>query len=241
MKNAVVTGASRGIGRAVAIELARSGFRVLVNYYLSEVEARKTLELIERDGGSAILARADVSNYEAMQNMISGFCEKYGSIDALVLNAGIYIRRVVKDMSVEDWDRTMAVNLNGAFYPVFAALDYLADEASIVFIASQLAFRGSTSSVAYGASKAGILGLMRSLALQLAPKVRVNAVSPGTIDTDIISSYTPEMRIAKEKSIPLGRIGTPQEVAKVVKFLVSEEASYITGANMDVNGGVFIH
>ncbi len=241
MKNAVVTGASRGIGRAIAIELGKKGYRVLVNYNNSESEAQKTAEYVEKAGGSAVIMKASVAEYQEVSRMLKDFCARYGKIQSLILNAGIYIRRDVHSMNIEEWNRTMAVNLNGAFYPVHAALNCLEENASIVFISSQLAFRGSASSVAYGASKAGILGLMRSLAIQLAPRTRVNAVSPGTIDTDIISTYTPEQREKREKAIPMGRIGAPEEVARVVAFLISEDASYITGANIDVNGGLYIH
>ncbi|NPA75238.1 MAG: SDR family oxidoreductase [Euryarchaeota archaeon] len=241
MKNVVVTGASRGIGRAIAIELGNAGYRVLVNFFKSKDMAKEVVSAIKGMGGEAVAMKADVADYGEVKSMISEFCESYGAIYGLVLNAGIYIRKPVNAMTLEDWDRTVKVNLYGAMYPVKASLSYLENGASIVFISSQLAFRGSTSSVAYSASKAGVLGLMRSLALQLAPAVRVNAVSPGTIDTDIISGYSEEERIARERNIPLQRIGLPEEVAHAVKFLISDESSYITGANIDVNGGLYIH
>jgi len=172
--------------------------------------------------------------------MIDYFCGKYGEIHGLVINAGIYIRKNIKEMSLEDWKNTIEVNLNGAMYPVKAALKSM-KKGSIVFISSQLAFKGSKSSAAYSASKAGILGLMRSLSLQLAPEIRVNAVAPGTIDTDIIANYTSEMRRERERQIPLGRIGKPEDIADVVSFLLSEDSRYITGATIDVNGGLYIH
>ena len=241
MKNVIVTGASRGIGRAIALRLARDGYRVLIDYRDSEDKAEEVRDEILRSGGEAVIYRADVASYDEVEGMVRWFQGNYGEIHALVINAGIYLRRKVQDMSVEDWERTIRTNLSGGFYLVKASLPYLAEGASIVFISSQLAFRGSSSDVAYGASKAGLLGLMRSLAIQLAPKVRVNAVAPGTIDTDIISSYTGEQRKMREKSIPLGRIGRPEEIASVVAFLLSDDASYITGATVDVNGGLYIH
>ena len=237
MKNVVVTGASRGIGRAIAIELGKRGYRVLVNYNESREKAEKIGKMI----GEAVPMKADVSKYEEVEKMIGDFCEKYGKIYALILNAGIYIRKNVEEMSVDDWKKTIDVNLSGAFYPVKAALPCMEEGGRIVFISSQLAFKGSKSSVAYGASKAGVLGLMRSLAIQLAPKIRVNAISPGTIDTDIIKNYTPGQREKRAREIPLGRIGRPEDVAGAVAFLLSEEADYITGANIDVNGGLYIH
>lgn len=240
MKNVIVTGASRGIGRAIAIHLARKGYRVAVNYVNNEEAAKEVLRKIRAIGGEGEIYRADVSSYEDVAKMVREFYEAHGPIYGLVANAGIYIRKKIKEMSIEDWKRTIQVNLDGAFYLVKASLSYLEEKASIVFISSQLAFRGSPSSVAYGASKAGILGLMRSLALQLAPHVRVNAIAPGTIDTEMIANYNEEQRKRREEEIPLKRIGTPEEVAKVVAFLLSEDSSYITGATIDVNGGFYI-
>ncbi len=239
MRNVIVTGASRGIGRAIAIELAKRGYRVAINYASSQDKALEVLERIKKIGGEAEVYRADVSSYSQVEDMVSKFYRKYGKIYGLVANAGIYIRRDIRDMSLEDWHRTMEVNLNGAFYLVKAALPYM-EKGSIVFVSSQLAFKGSPSSVAYSASKAGMLGLMRSLALQLAPHIRVNAVAPGTIDTEMIANYTPERRDRRENEIPLGRIGKPEEVARAVAFLLDDESSYITGATLDVNGGLYI-
>ncbi len=240
MKNVVVTGAARGIGRAIATRLAKDGFRVLVNYNRSIDAAQKTVEGIRKKGGVAESYRANVAIYPEVEKMIDYFCGKYGEINGLVLNAGIYIRKNIKEMSLEDWKNTIDVNLNGAMYPVKAALNCM-KKGSIVFISSQLAFKGSKSSAAYSASKAGVLGLMRALSLQLAPEIRVNAVAPGTIDTDIIANYTPEMRRERERQIPLGRIGKPEDIADVVSFLLSEDSRYITGATIDVNGGLYIH
>ncbi len=239
MKNVIVTGASRGIGRAIAIELTQRGYRVAINYNKSEKEAKELANFINEEYGEAYPYRADVSSYQEIKYMVDSFYKDFGEIYGLVANAGIYIRKKIREMSIEDWKRTIDVNLNGAFYLVKASLPYIS-HGSIVFIASQLAFKGSESSVAYGASKAGILGLMRSLALQLAPDIRVNAVAPGTIDTDMISTYTPKQRMEREEKIPLKRIGKPEEVAKVVAFLLSEDSSYITGATIDVNGGLYI-
>ncbi len=240
MKNVVVTGASRGIGRSIALELGKRGYRVLVNYNNSERDALQVVEQINSTGrGEAIAYRANVASFEETRNMIEDFTSSFGPIYGLVANAGIYIRRKIYDMGIEDWQKTMDINLNGAFYLVKAALPHMSS-GSIVFVSSQLAFKGSSSSVAYSASKAGILGLMHSLALQLAPRIRVNAVTPGTIETDMISNYTPEQLNERAHEIPLGRIGRPEEVAEVVAFLISENSSYITGATIDVNGGLYM-
>jgi len=241
MKNVLITGASRGIGNAIALRLARDGYRVLINYNRSSKHAKETLDLILDNNGYADMFKANVASWQEVQEMLRYFCSKYDNIFGLVLNAGIYIRKDIYDMSIDDWKETIDVNLNGAMYPIKAALNCLNEGSSIVFISSQLAFRGSKSSVAYGASKAGVLGLMRSLAIQLAPNIRVNAIAPGTIDTDIISSYTREQRLKRAQEIPLARIGKPDEVAAAVSFLLSDESKYITGATIDVNGGLYIH
>ncbi len=240
MKNVLVTGGSRGIGRAIVYRLAKDGYRVAIIYHKSENRAREIMEKIREAGGEAVIYRADVSSYSDVKGVVDDFCKNYGEIYGLVLNAGIYIRKNIRQMSLEDWDKTIKVNLYGAFYPIYAALGCMT-QGSIVFISSQLAFKGSKSSVAYGASKAGMLGLMRSLALQLAPAIRVNAIAPGTINTDLIKDYTPEQRRKREEEIPLGRIGTPEDIASVVSFLLSDDSRYITGATIDVNGGLYIH
>ena len=239
MKNVLVTGGSRGIGKAIAVRLGREGYRVGIIYRKSEKSAREVAGEIAKSGGVAVIYRADVSQFEEVKNVVENFCKKFGEIHALVLNAGIYIRRNIYEMSADDWDKTIKVNLYGSFYPVLTSLKCM-KSGSIIFISSQLAFKGSKSSVAYSASKAGILGLMRSLAIQLAPDIRVNAIAPGTVDTDIIKDYTPEQRRRREEEIPLGRIGKPEEIAAVVSFLLSNDASYITGATIDVNGGLYI-
>ena len=239
MKNVIISGASRGIGRATAIELASRGYRIAINYNSSEREAKEVLKAILNSGGEAEIYRADVSSIGEVKRMVDDFSGSYGLIWGVVANAGIYLRKNIRAMGEDEWKRTLNVNLTGAFNLIKASLDHM-EEGSIVLVSSQLAFKGSSSDAAYAASKAGLLGLMHSLALQLAPKIRVNAVAPGTIDTDIISSYTEEERRRREGSIPLGRIGKPEEVAKVIAFLISDESSYVNGATIDVNGGLYM-
>ena len=238
MKNLVISGASRGIGRATAIEAARRGWRVAINYRSSKSQALEVLREIEALGGEGEVYRADISSWDEVKRMVDDFSSSFGEIHGVVANAGIYLRKGIREMRIEEWRRTLEVNLTGAFNLIKASLDHM-DEGSIVVVSSQLAFKGS-GDAAYGASKAGLLGLTRSLAIQLAPKIRVNAVAPGTIETDIIAGYTEEQRRARERAIPLGRIGRPEEVASAILFLLSDEASYITGATLDVNGGLYI-
>ena len=239
MKNVIISGASRGIGRATAIELASRGYRIAINYNSSEREAKEVLKVILDSGGEAEIYRADVSSMGEVKRMVEDFSNSFGLVWGVVANAGIYLRKNIRVMREDEWRRTLDVNLTGAFNLIKASLEHM-EEGSIVLVSSQLAFKGSSSDAAYAASKAGLLGLTHSLALQLAPKIRVNAVAPGTIDTDIISSYTEEDRRKRERSIPLGRIGKPEEVARVIAFLISEESSYVNGATIDVNGGLYM-
>ena len=239
-KTALITGASRGIGAATAISFAQEGALVGINYLRSEREAREVLKRIEKEGGEGILLKADVSSEREIRYAADTLSEVGGGIDILVANAGIYQRKKVDEITAEMWRRTLEVNLTGAFLSAMAVLPHMRSGA-MVFVSSQLAFRGTPHGMDYAASKAGILGLVRSLALELAPEIRVNAVSPGYIDTDILSGDTPEKRRRREEEVPLKRIGRPEEVASAILYLASDDASYITGVCLDVNGGLYIH
>ena len=239
-RTALITGASRGIGAATAILFAREGALVGINYLRSEREAREVLKSVEEEGGEGILLRADVSSEEEIRDAAHTLSESGGGIDILVANAGIYHRRKAEGITAEMWRKTVEVNLTGAFLSAMAVLPHMR-RGAMVFVSSQLAFRGTPHGMDYAASKAGILGLTKSLALELAPDIRVNAVAPGYIDTDILAGDTPEKRRRREEEVPLRRIGRPEEVASAILFLASDEASYITGACLDVNGGVYIH
>ena len=240
-KNAIVTGASRGIGKATAKTLAKNHAFVGINYNKNRKAAEETLEEIQNKGGEGVLLRGDVSSPDDVKNMIDLFLKQKRSIDILVLNAGIYKRNKFIQLNREEWDKTIDVNLTGCYNVCKTALPHINKGGSIIFISSQLAFRGTDHGADYAASKAGVLGLMRSLALELAPNIRVNAVAPGTIDTDIIASYTKEMRKKRAEEIPLKRLGTSQDVANAVLFLASNLSSYITGEIININGGLYIH
>ncbi|HDO19159.1 MAG TPA: 3-oxoacyl-ACP reductase FabG [Thermoplasmatales archaeon] len=241
-KNAIITGASRGIGRATALLFAEHGAFVGINYLMSKDKAEEVLSEIKKSGGKGILIQGDVSNERDVEQMIKRFIKERKSIDILVLNAGIYMRSDFLNISKKSWDRTLNVNLTGCYNVCKQAIPFIREGGSIIFISSQLAFKGSEHGADYAASKAGMLGLMRSLALELAPRgIRVNAIAPGTIDTDIISSYTEEKRRERESEIPMRRLGKPEEVAKVCLFLASDLSSYITGETIHVNGGLYIH
>ncbi len=241
-KTALITGASRGIGRAIAQVFAENGAFVGINYITNEKKAEELLKKIKNKGGNGILLKADVSNPKDVESMVKTFVNRTKRLDILVNNAGIYNRSFFDKLSYETWNRTISVNLTGCFNLCKQATPYMKSGSKIIFISSQLAFRGSLHGADYTASKAGMLGLMRSLALELASKkINVNAVAPGTIDTDIIADYTEEMRNQRTKEIPLLRLGTPTDVANTCLFLASELSDYITGETINVNGGLYIH
>jgi 3-oxoacyl-[acyl-carrier protein] reductase len=241
-KTALVTGASRGIGRGIALKFAEHGAFVGINYVSNREAANKTLDMIHDRGGEGALLKGDVSVESEVRTMVKRLVEKKKKIDVLVNNAGIYIRNKFEDISPETWEKILAVNLTGCYYLCQATLPYMGPHGKIIFISSQLAFRGSSHGADYATSKAGILGLMRSLALELAGEnIYVNAVAPGTIDTDLIAGYSEEMRKQRIEQIPLGRLGTPEDVANVCLFLASDLSNYVTGETINVNGGLYIH
>ena len=240
-KTALVTGASRGIGRAIAIKFAEHGAFVGINYFKSREKAEKVLDEVKKYSDGMIL-KADVSDDTEVKKMVEIFVEKAEKIDILVNNAGIYRRSLFLHIKPEQWDEIMNVNLKGCYNVCRHSIPYMKEGGKIVFMSSQLAFKGSTHGADYAASKAGILGFMRSLALELADrKINVNAVAPGTIDTDIIASYTPEQREKRAMEVPLKRIGMPEDVANACLFLASGLSDYITGETIHVNGGLYIH
>jgi len=239
-KKALITGASRGIGKAIAIKFAENGASIGINYFKSEEKAKEVLQIVKKYG-NGILLKGDVGSFEEARKIVKNFVEFAGSIDIIVLNAGIYKRKKFEEIEEKDWDEVLRVNLKGAFNICKNAIPYMNEEGKIIFISSQLAFKGSSHGADYAASKSGMLGLMRSLAIELAPKkINVNAIAPGTIDTDIIASYSKEERKERERQIPLGRIGKPEDVANVALFLASDLASYVTGEVILVTGGLYI-
>jgi len=240
-KSAIITGASKGIGRAIAIKFAENNSYVGINYNSDEVGAKETLIKIKETGGDGILLKADVSNIKDVEKMITTFTSQTNNIDILVNNAGIYDRAKFVDISLDDWNNVFSVNLIGCFNLCKMVLPYMKEGSKIIFISSQLALKGLAHGAHYASSKAGMLGLMRSLALELAyKKINVNAVAPGTIDTSLIANYTGEDRQKRIKEIPLKRLGTPEDVAGTCLFLASNLSSYITGETINVNGGLYI-
>ena len=232
MSTALITGASRGIGRACAVALKQAGYDVIINYRNSEAEA---LALAASLGGTAI--RADVSDREAVERMF----REAGGVDVLVCNAGIPLMKMFCDTGKDDWDRVMAVNLGGVVNCVRAALPHMIHRKAgrIVTISSMWGLTGASCESAYAASKAAVIGLTRSLAKELGPSgITVNCVAPGVVDTDMNASLSPETLEELKEETPLGAIGTPEDVAQAVLYLAS--APFVTGQVLGVNGGILI-
>jgi 3-oxoacyl-[acyl-carrier protein] reductase len=242
-KIALVTGGSRGIGRSVAIKLATEGAFTYVNYCKNEDAARQTLRKITDRGGTGKLAGFDVAGFEETREVMATIIEENKRIDILVNNAGITIDGVFARAREEHWDKIVNTNLKGTFNCCRAATRHMMKQrwGRIVNVVSVVAESGNAGQVCYAASKAGIVGLTKSLARELGPRhITVNAVAPGFIETDMTRSISREMRDEIVKTIPLGRVGTPEDVAGVVAFLASAEAGYITGQILRVNGGIYM-
>ena len=240
-KAVLVTGASRGIGRATALKLGSEGYAVGVHYKDNMKKAKEVVNKVIKSGGEAVALKANVGDEEQVDEMVKAFVAEFREIYGLINNAGIYERKKVYELTLQDWQETINTNLTGAFLCTKAALPYILEGGRIVNIASVLAHIGSSQGAHYAASKAGIIGFSKSLARELAPKkITVNVVAPGATDTDIIAHDTPEKRKDREKITPLGRVGQPGEIADAIVFLLSEKAGYITGETLNVNGGMWM-
>ncbi|TET92031.1 MAG: SDR family oxidoreductase [Methanomassiliicoccales archaeon] len=237
---ALVTGASKGIGKAIALRLAEDGYDIAVNYLTHEDEAKAVSSEIRNMGRNSSIYKMDVSDHEMVQKMVERISEELGSVSVLINNAGVYQRATIDELSKEDWQRTIDVNLTGCFNCAKAVIPEMKSigKGSIVNISSMLAFKGTNHGAHYAASKAAIIGFTKSLAQELSPHgITVNAVAPGAIETAIIAYDSPADRKKREEITPLRRVGQPEEIASAVSFLVSKDAKYITGETLHVNGG----
>ena len=242
-KIALVTGGSRGIGRAVCVALARMGMIVGVNYVSNPTAAEETAKLVREAGGEAVLCPFNVADSAALQEGIKKFLDEQGGIDILVNNAGITKDGLMARMSEEDWDAVLATNLKAAFLAGKAVLRPMMKQKSgrIINIASVVGATGNAGQANYAAAKAGLIGLTKTMARELASRgITVNCVAPGYIATDMTANLNEEIRQALGAQIPLGRLGAPDDVAAAVAFLASEGAAYITGQTLHVNGGMFM-
>lgn len=240
-KVALVTGASRGIGKAIALMLAENGADIAVNFAGSTAAAEAVVAEIEKMGRKAILVQGDVSKADVCAEIVDKVVSELGHIDILVNNAGITRDTLLLRMKEEDWDAVLNTNLKGVFNCTKAAVKYMAKQrsGSIVNISSVVALMGNAGQANYAAAKAGILGFTRSVAKEMAARgIRVNAVTPGFIKTDMTSVLSEKVVAAMEASIPLARLGEPEDIAKAVLFLVSDNAAYITGQTLHVDGGM---
>ncbi len=240
MPSAVITGSSRGIGRAVALRFARDGYDVAVNYHTSEAAAESVAGAVREEGQGATVVGADVSEPGAAARLVEAAADAFGGVDHLVNNAGIDQHVFTEDLPPEDFDRVMDVNVNSAFNCTKAALPHLresaaADGPSVTNVSSILAYTGAPVECHYAASKGALVSLTKSHAADFAPGVRVNCVAPGHVETDMTSNRTPEEREAEIAAIPLGTFGRPEDIAGAVAYL--RDARFVTGETLHVNGG----
>lgn len=244
MKTAVVTGASRGIGAACAVALAKSGYNVILGYKVNKERAESLQEvLISGYGIAAIAVQADVSVSSEAQALIDTAYRNFGRVDVLVNNAGIAGYKLFTDITDEDWDEMIGTNLTGVFNCSRAAVKYMVNQksGSIVNISSMWGQVGASCEVHYSAAKAGVIGLTQALAKELAPSgIRVNCVCPGVIKTDMLNDIDDDTIASLMEETPLGRLGTPKDIADSVAFLCSDRAEFITGQILGVNGGFII-
>jgi 3-oxoacyl-[acyl-carrier protein] reductase len=240
-KVAVVTGSSRGIGRAIALELAGRGARVVVNYNWSANAAADVVTAIEADGGQATAVQADVSDLSQAQALIQAAVKAYGRLDVLVNNAGVTRDQLILMMKEEDWDTVVRVNLKSMFNTCKAAARVMLRQryGRIVNISSVSGIAGQGGQTNYAAAKAGVIGFTKSLAKELGPRqITVNVVAPGLIPTDLTADLAEELCQKAIDLTPVGRLGRAEEVAYAVAFLASDEAAFITGAVLPVDGGL---
>ena len=240
-KVALVTGASRGIGRAIALALAAEGADVAVNYAGSEAAAKEVAAEIEAMGRKAFVIQADIASTEASTTMVDAVVKEFGRIDVLVNNAGITRDGLLMRMKEEDWDAVITTNLKGVFNCTKAAIKYMMKQKSgnIVNISSIVGVMGNAGQANYCAAKAGVIGFTKATAKEVAARgIRVNAIAPGFIKTDMTSVLPEKVVEAMLAGIPLNRLGETEDIAKAVLFLASSDANYITGQTLHVDGGM---
>ena len=242
-KIALVTGSSRGIGRAIARELAREGWKVCINYRVRRDCAESLLEEISAFGGEAMIYGADVSRRQEVNAMVAAIKEKWGEVSLLVNNAGVAGQALFQDVTDELWHRYFSVNVDGAFHAIQAVLPPMLREHAgcIINVSSMWGLRGASYEVTYSCTKAALIAMSRSLALELAPtNIRVNCIAPGVIKTDMLDALPAEVLPQLAEETPLRRLGTPEDIAHLAVFLASDKSSFITGQVITADGGFIV-
>lgn len=237
----LVTGASRGIGRAIATELGRCGANVAVNYRSSAAEATTVAETIDESGGNALPVQADVADYEQVESMVETIHDQFGSLDVLVNNAGITADKKFENMTREDWDRVIDVNLGGTFNCTHCFFDDImtAEHGRLINISSVVGQQGNYGQANYATTKSGLFGFTRTLALELASEgSTANCIAPGFVDTGMLEIVPGRVKEKILRRIPLDRFARPEDVAGLVRFVASRDSSYMTGQVLGVNGGM---
>jgi 3-oxoacyl-[acyl-carrier protein] reductase len=243
-KVAIVTGASRGIGRAAALALSRSGARLVVNYRGQAESAAEVVTTIEANGGTALAVQADVAQGADVERLVKTTLDTYGRLDIVVNNAGITRDNLLLRMKDDEWDAVMSTNLRGAYLLTKAALRPMmkARGGRIINITSVVGLTGNAGQANYAAAKAGLIGFTKSVAREMASRgITANAIAPGYIETDITSVLSDEIKSSVLNTIPLGRLGQPDDVASIVVFLASDAAAYLTGQTLAVDGGMTMY
>jgi acetoacetyl-CoA reductase len=241
-KVAIVTGSSRGLGRAIARDFAEHGAKVALNYYQSREPAEELAKEIRGNGGECIVVQAGVAHPDECQALIEAAVKEFGGLDILVNNAGVNRDRTIRRMTVEEWREVLATDLDSVFYCTYAAVPHMIERGGgrIVNMASIVGQMGNLGQSNYAAAKAGIIGFSKSAAQELARfNITVNALCPGFIETDMVTNLTDDVKAALIAKIPLGRFGKPEEVAQITRF-VCTDGGYVTGAQVNINGGMYM-
>jgi acetoacetyl-CoA reductase len=241
-KVAIVTGASRGLGKAIAQELSEHGAKVVINYYQSKEPAEELAKQIRDKGREALVVKAGVAHPDECAALVEATVKEFGGLDILVNNAGVNRDRTIRRMTAEEWREVIATDLDSVFYCTYAAVPHMIERGGgrIVNMSSIVGQMGNLGQSNYAAAKAGIIGFSKSAAQELARfNITVNALCPGFIETDMVTNLTEEVQQALIAKIPLGRFGKPEEVAQITRFLVTE-GGYVTGAQININGGMYM-